>query len=74
VLQVKLVVVEVDVDAPENLNPIQAPDDTESIILRHVPVKILTSELSRLEAETGAMPIEGLYLFAIGLQMGLAIQ
>jgi len=38
-----------------------------------VPLRSLTTELKRLEAE-GAMPIEGLFLLAVGLELGLGLQ
>jgi 8-oxo-dGTP pyrophosphatase MutT (NUDIX family) len=66
---VKLVVVDVDLDSKANQNPSQALEETEFISVTRVPVGSLTAELRRLEAE-GAMPIEGLYLLAVGLEMG----
>ena len=70
---VKLVVVDVDLDSPANRNPSQQLEDTEFISVSRIPLHSLTTELKRLEAD-GAMPIEGLYLLAVGLEMGLAAQ
>jgi len=70
---VKLVVVEVDLDSPANQDPSQSLEETEFISVSRVPLRSLTIELKRLEAE-GAMPIEGLFLLAVGLELGLGLQ
>ena len=67
---VKLVVVEVDLDSPANQDPSQSLEETEFISVSRVPLRSLTAELKRLEAE-GAMPIEGLFLLAVGISLGL---
>ena len=66
---VKLVVCEIDMDRPENIKPVQHLEESEFIRVLRVPVRTLSSELSRLEAE-GAMPMEGLHLLAVGLALG----
>ena len=66
---VKTVVVNVDLDDPVNAKPSQSLEDTEFISVKRVPLKTLTQELENLEAQ-GSMAIEGLHLFALGLQMG----
>ena len=70
---VKLVVVDVDLDSPANQQPSQSLEETEYISVSRVPLRSLTTELKRLEAE-GAMPIEGLFLLAVGLELGLGLQ
>tara|TARA_B110001452_G_scaffold1359_1_gene1174 strand:- start:116 stop:838 length:723 start_codon:yes stop_codon:yes gene_type:complete len=66
---VKLVVCDIDMDLPENINPVQQLEESEFIRVLRVPVRSLSTELSKLEAE-GAMPMEGLHLLAVGLQLG----
>lgn len=66
---VKLVVIDVNLDDHGNETPTQALEDGEFITVQRVPVKSLASELVKLEA-TGAMPMEGLHMLALGLQMG----
>ena len=70
---VKLVVVDVDLDAPANANPTQALEETEYIQVSRVPVASLASEIKKLEAE-GSMAMEGLFLLALGLEMGAAFK
>lgn len=70
---VKLVVVEVDLDSEANRNPSQQLEETEFISVSRVPLHALTAELQRLEVE-GAMPIQGLYLLAVGLEMGQGLK
>ena len=65
---VRLVVVDVDLDAPANRSPKQQLDEGEYCIVRRVPVASLR-EL--LDAESASkMAIEGLFLFALGFEMG----
>ena len=68
---VKLVTVDVDLDAPENRTPEQALDETETIQVRRVPLNSLAVELERLQA-AGAMPWTGLFMLVAGLRMGQA--
>ena len=68
---VKLVTVDVDLDAPENRTPEQALEETETIQVRRVPLNSLAVELERLQA-AGAMPWTGLFMLVAGLRMGQA--
>merc|ERR1719291_1459446 len=65
---VKVVVVEVDLDAPENRQPKQQLDEGEFCSVRRVPLAALREALD--VAGTTKMPIEGLYLLALGLEIG----
>lgn len=65
---VRLVVVDVNLDAPANRSPKQQLEDGEFCVTRRVPMAQLR-EL--LDAEsTSKMAIEGLFLFALGYEMG----
>ena len=66
---VQLCVVEVDLDAPENKQPMQECEETEFIKVTRVPVRQLLQTLKKMEAE-GSVPFTGLYTLAVGLQMG----
>ena len=63
---VKLVLVLVDLDAPENLTPTQELEEGEFCVVKRVPLSGLREQL---DAST-RMSIEGLYLFALGLEIG----
>merc|ERR1712038_95576 len=65
---IKIIVVNVDLDDPKNVNPKQNQDEGESIIVRRVP---LTTGLKTVLGDSKAMPISLLYSFAIGLEMGV---
>lgn len=65
---VKLVVLEVDLDRPENQTPRQDLDEGEFIQVRRIPLAKLPTELRKLEAQ-GVMPITGLYTFALGIEL-----
>lgn len=60
-------VVEVDLDDPRNQNPQPAMEETEFIKIHRVP---LAHGLQQMLDQGSAMPIEGLYLFALGLEFG----
>lgn len=63
---VHIVVVEVDLD---DHGPATArPDEGENIVLKHV--KLSEGLETVLQQEDTAMPIMGLYMFAMGLEMG----
>jgi 8-oxo-dGTP pyrophosphatase MutT (NUDIX family) len=66
---IQIVVVDVDLDDPKNVNPNQHLDEGEAITLQRVP---LTTGLKHvLDSSKGNnMPISLLYSFAIGLEMG----
>ena len=63
---VQVVVVDVDLDAPENRDPAQQLDPGEFVVVRRVPLDAMREVLDA----GAAMPIEGLYLLAIGLEVG----
>ncbi|CAE7736160.1 unnamed protein product [Symbiodinium sp. KB8] len=67
---IRLVVVEVDLDRPENQSPEQQLEETERIAVRRVPLDQLLQELEALTRE-GCMPIAGLHFLAVGLRLGL---
>ncbi|CAE7283409.1 sevA [Symbiodinium natans] len=67
---IRLVVVDVDLDRPENQSPAQQLDETERIVVRRVPLDQLLQELEVLIRQ-GCMPIAGLYFLAVGLRLGL---
>ena len=51
---VKLVIVDVDVDSPENARPTQALEETEYIAVRRVPLHSLVSVTSvQLQVDIG---------------------
>lgn len=64
---VRIVVVSVDMDNPYNTNPTPELGDGEHIIIKRVPLK---EGLQSLLDKGTSMPIEGLYMFAIGLELG----
>lgn len=64
---VHIVVVTVDLDNPYNQNPKPELDDGEHIVLKRVSLKDGVQAV--LDQGTG-MPIEGVYLFALGLEIG----
>lgn len=63
---VQLVVVDVDLDAPENRNPTQQLEDSENIVVKSIPLVSLAQVLNA----GSAMPFGGLYMFALGLELG----
>lgn len=67
---VKIVVVEVDLDLPANENPKQHLDEGEFCVVRRVPLARLRQEL---DANSSCMPIEGLYLMASGIELGMKL-
>lgn len=44
-------------------------DEAESIQVRRLPLRALAAELRRLEDE-GVLPITGLHMFALGIELG----
>mmetsp|Transcript_25864 Transcript_25864/g.39640 ORF Transcript_25864/g.39640 Transcript_25864/m.39640 type:complete len:227 (-) Transcript_25864:241-921(-) len=64
---VHAVLVEVDLDDPKNQNPQANPDDGEFCTVKRVSFKDLTKVL---DDEKNAMPIMGLYFFAMGMDIG----
>ena len=64
--RVVMVSVDVDLDAPENRDPAQQLDPGEFVVVRRVPLAAMREVLDA----GAAMPIEGLYLLAIGLEVG----
>eukprot|EP00568_Trieres_chinensis_P008368 CAMPEP_0183292112 /NCGR_PEP_ID=MMETSP0160_2-20130417/1296_1 /TAXON_ID=2839 ORGANISM="Odontella Sinensis, Strain Grunow 1884" /NCGR_SAMPLE_ID=MMETSP0160_2 /ASSEMBLY_ACC=CAM_ASM_000250 /LENGTH=223 /DNA_ID=CAMNT_0025453023 /DNA_START=30 /DNA_END=701 /DNA_ORIENTATION=+ len=68
---VSLVLVDVDLDDPRNAgSPQQNLDDGEHVTVRRVG---LTAGLRAALDGGGCMPIEGLYLFALGLELGIQL-
>ena len=67
---IQIIVVNVDLDDPKNVNPKQHEDEGESIVVKRVP---LTAGLKDLLGTSQSMPISLLYSFAIGLEMGSKI-
>jgi len=68
---VHIVVVMVDLDNPYNKDPQPNPDDGEFVQMKRVSLK---SGLQQMLEQGSSMPIEGLYLFAVGFEMGLEMQ
>ena len=66
---IKLCVVEVDLDAPENRAPRQELDEAEYIHVRRVPIGQLLPSLREMERQ-GLVPFTGLYTLAMGLSLG----
>jgi hypothetical protein len=66
---VQVVVVNVDCSLPENIHPQQHLDEGEYVQYRRVS---LSSGLRSLIEQDGgkSMPIMGLYLFALGFELG----
>lgn len=65
---IQLVVVNVDLDDPKNLNPEQDQDEGESIKVKRVP---LTVGLKKALGTSSCMPVSLLYSFAVGMELGL---
>ena len=65
----KMVVVQVDLDAPENRLPCQALEDDEFISVRRVKLRDLQGMLAKLESTDGVITAEGLRLLAVGWQL-----
>jgi hypothetical protein len=53
---------------PDNINPKAQPDAGEHIKVHRVSLK--EGLLSLLDEESSPMAIQGLYLFALGLELG----
>ena len=64
---VQVVLVEVDLDAEENLVPQQQLEAGEFCVVKRIPL----SELSHVLSQGDQMPILGLYLFALGIELGM---
>jgi 8-oxo-dGTP pyrophosphatase MutT (NUDIX family) len=64
---VHIVVVVVDLDNPYNKDPKPEPDEGEFIKVKRVPLK---DGLQQMLDQGTSMPIEGLYMFALGLGLG----
>eukprot|EP00388_Colpodella_angusta_P006956 GDKJ01020067.1.p1 GENE.GDKJ01020067.1~~GDKJ01020067.1.p1 ORF type:complete len:212 (-),score=57.09 GDKJ01020067.1:77-685(-) len=64
---VKFVDVDIDLDAPENANPSQELEPSESIEILNVPLAELRSTLER-EAENGAVIFGGVWNFCAGME------
>jgi len=69
--QVQIVTVHVDLTLPENQNPQAELDDGEHCVVHRVSLKDGLKKV--LDNPSKAMPIMGLYLFSIGLDMGLSM-
>ncbi|KAG7362133.1 NUDIX family hydrolase [Nitzschia inconspicua] len=68
---VQVVLVHVDLDHPDNVNPQAQPDAGEHITVRRVSLK--DGFQTMLDEESSPMAIQGLYLFAMGLEIGKKI-
>jgi len=66
-----VVVVMVDLDNPYNKNPKPQPDEGEYLQVKRVSLK---EGLQKVLEDADSMPIQGLYLFALGLEMGKSIE
>jgi 8-oxo-dGTP pyrophosphatase MutT (NUDIX family) len=64
---VHIVMVVVDLDNPYNKDPKPEPDEGEFIKVKRVPLK---DGLQQMLDQGTSMPIEGLYMFALGLDLG----
>jgi 8-oxo-dGTP pyrophosphatase MutT (NUDIX family) len=67
---VHIVVVVVDLDNPYNKDPKPEPDAGEHIIVKRVSLK---EGIQQVLDQGTSMPIEGVYLFALGLELGKSI-
>jgi 8-oxo-dGTP pyrophosphatase MutT (NUDIX family) len=67
---VQIVVVQVDLDNPYNKNPKPEPDAGEFIRVKRVSLK---GGIQQILDQGTSMPIEGVYLFALGLELGKSI-
>jgi 8-oxo-dGTP pyrophosphatase MutT (NUDIX family) len=67
---VQIVVVQVDLDNPYNKDPKPEPDAGEYIRVKRVSLK---EGIQQMLDQGTSMPIEGLYLFALGLELGKSI-
>ena len=70
---VRLCVVDVDLDAPENQSPKQCPDDGEFIHTHRVPLNKL-EEVLAAKASQGHVPFCGLQMFVAGLTLGMQMR
>lgn len=66
---VKIVVVDVDLSLPENQNPKQELDEGEFCVVRRVPL----ASLRQLLSSSSHMSIEGILLFAFGVELGMGL-
>ena len=66
---VRIVVVDVDLTRPENQNPTQELDEGEYCVVRRVPL----TQLRELLSSSSNMSIEGIMLFAWGVELGLGL-
>ena len=66
---VQLVLVEVDLDAPENRKPTQMLEDGENIVVKRIPLARLAQELN----VGSGMPFQGVYMLALGLELGAGL-
>ena len=64
---VHIVVVEVDLNNPYNIDPKPELDDGEYVTIKRLSLK---DGIQQLLDQGTSMPIEGLYLFALGLELG----
>lgn len=69
---VQVVLVHVDLNNPYNQNPKSQPDDGEHIKIHRVSLK--DGFQSLLDQGTNPMAIQGLYLFALGLEIGKSMR
>jgi 8-oxo-dGTP pyrophosphatase MutT (NUDIX family) len=68
---VQVVLVHVDLDHPDNVNPLVQPDAGEHIKVHRVSLK--DGIQSFLDQGSSPMAIQGLYLFALGLEIGKSL-
>jgi len=64
---INIVIINVDLDDPQNANPKQHQDEGENITVKRVP---LTAGFKQVLGTSSGMPISMLYSFAVGLEMG----
>ncbi len=64
---INIIVVNVDLDDPQNANPKQHQEETESITVKRVPLSV---GFKQVLGSSPSMPISMLYSFAVGLEMG----
>lgn len=67
---IEMVIVQVDLDKPENMNPKQALDEGESIELLRVSLLDGLKDMMKDKNSQRGVPIALLYTFAVGLEMG----
>lgn len=64
---IQIVVVNIDLDDPRNINPKQQLEDGEAVVVKRVPLSLALKDAL---GKSKSMPISMLYSFALGLEIG----